>query len=106
MTAAACPDGKNGLITKYDWKTQGNIPKFPYIGGSQAVGSWNSPSCGTCWKLTYNGKSIYVVAIDYADAGFSISPTAMNALPGRQAVKLGRVDATSSQVPVKNCGVK
>ncbi|KAF5018737.1 hypothetical protein F66182_9272 [Fusarium sp. NRRL 66182] len=106
MTVVACSDGKNGLITRYGWKTQGQIPKFPYIGGAQAVAGWNSPNCGTCWKLTYKGKSINVLAIDHTDAGFNISPDAMNALTNGQAVKLGRVDATATQVAVSNCGIK
>ncbi|KAF4335441.1 eliciting plant response [Fusarium beomiforme] len=105
LTAVACSDGTNGLITKHGWKTQGQIPKFPYIGGAQAVAGWNSPNCGTCWKLTYKGKSINVLAIDHTAAGFNISPAAMNALTGGKAVQLGRVDATSVQVPVKNCGL-
>ncbi|RBA20544.1 hypothetical protein FPRO05_07991 [Fusarium proliferatum] len=88
LTAVACSDGKNGLITKYKWKTQGQIPKFPYIGGAQA------------------GKSINVLAIDHTDAGFNISPAAMNALTNNQAVKLGRVDATATQVAISNCGLK
>ncbi|EGU82724.1 hypothetical protein FOQG_09827 [Fusarium oxysporum f. sp. raphani 54005] len=106
LTAVACSDGKNGLITKYKWKTQGQIPKFPYIGGAQAVAGWNSPNCGTCWKLTYKGKSINVLAIDHTAAGFNISPAAMNALTNNQAVKLGRVDATATQVAISNCGLK
>ncbi|KAF4993545.1 hypothetical protein FGRMN_6404 [Fusarium graminum] len=106
LTAVACSDGKNGLMTKYKWKTQGQIPKFPYVGGAQAIAGWNSASCGTCWKLTYKGKSINILAIDHTDAGFNISPAAMNALTNNQAVKLGRVDATATQVAVSNCGLK
>ncbi|CAF3544029.1 hypothetical protein FGSG_11205 [Fusarium graminearum PH-1] len=106
MTAVSCSDGTNGLITRYGWKTQGQIPKFPYIGGAQAIAGWNSPSCGTCWKLTYKGKSINVLAIDHTAAGFNISPAAMNALTNNQAVQLGRVDATATQVAVSNCGLK
>jgi hypothetical protein len=102
----ACSDGKNGLITRYGWQTQGNIPKFPNIGGAQAIAGWNSASCGTCWKLTYKGKSINVLAIDHTAAGFNIALTAMNTLTNGQAVKLGRVDATATQVAVSNCGVK
>ncbi|KAF4449178.1 putative SnodProt1 precursor [Fusarium austroafricanum] len=106
LDVVSCSDGKNGLETRYGWKTQGQIPKFPYIGGAQAVAGWNSPNCGTCWKLTYKGKSINVLAIDHAASGFNISPTAMNALTNGQAIKLGRVDATAVQVPVSNCGLK
>ncbi|KAM5354903.1 hypothetical protein ACJ41O_001549 [Fusarium nematophilum] len=106
LTAVACSDGKNGLITRYGWQKQGDIPKFPYIGGAQVIPGWNSASCGTCWKLTYKGKSINVLAIDHTDAGFNIALGAMNALTNNQAVKLGRIDATATKVPVKNCGLK
>ncbi|SCO92471.1 probable SnodProt1 precursor [Fusarium oxysporum] len=106
MNDVACSDGKNGLITRYGWKTQGNIPKFPNIGGAQAVAGWNSPNCGTCWKLTYKGKSINILAIDFSATGFNIAETAMNFLTDNQAVKLGRIDATATEVPASDCGVK
>ncbi|EGR44058.1 hypothetical protein MKX07_002328 [Trichoderma sp. CBMAI-0711] len=105
LTAVSCSDGPNGLITRYHWQTQGQIPKFPYIGGAAAVGGWNSAACGTCWKLSYSGHTIYVLAIDHAAAGFNIALDAMNALTGGQAVQLGRVDATATQVAVSNCGL-
>jgi hypothetical protein len=101
----SCSDGANGLITRYHWQTQGQIPRFPYIGGVQAVAGWNSPNCGTCWKLTYSGKTIYVLAVDHSAAGFNIGLDAMNALTNGNAVQYGRVDATASQVAVSNCGL-
>ncbi|KAF4963378.1 hypothetical protein FSARC_8596 [Fusarium sarcochroum] len=106
MTAVACSDGKNGLITKYGWKTQGQIPRFANIGGAQAVAGWNSANCGTCWKITYKGKSVTILAIDHVDAGFNLSPATMNVLTNNQAVHLGRVDATAVQVPISQCGLK
>ncbi|KAM0546467.1 hypothetical protein ACHAPJ_010825 [Fusarium lateritium] len=106
LTAVACSDGKNGLITKYKWQTQGQIPRFANIGGAQAIAGWNSPNCGTCWKLTYKGRSVTILAIDHVDAGFNLSPAAMNTLTNNQAVKLGRVDATAVQVPISQCGLK
>ncbi|PTB40952.1 uncharacterized protein TrAFT101_006103 [Trichoderma asperellum] len=105
LTVVSCSDGTNGLITRYHWQTQGQIPRFPYIGGAQAVAGWNSPNCGTCWKLTYSGKTIYVLAIDHTAAGFNIGLDAMNALTNGNAVALGRVSATASQVAVSNCGL-
>nr|ABE73692.1 eliciting plant response-like protein [Trichoderma atroviride] len=105
LTVVSCSDGANGLITRYHWQTQGQIPRFPYIGGVQAVAGWNSPSCGTCWKLTYSGKTIYVLAVDHSAAGFNIGLDAMNALTNGNAVQYGRVDATASQVAVSNCGL-
>ncbi|ODA80660.1 hypothetical protein RJ55_03619 [Drechmeria coniospora] len=105
LTAVSCSDGVNGLITRKGWRRQGDIPKFPYIGGAAAVGGWNSPNCGTCWKLDYAGKSITVLAIDHAGAGFNIALEAMNALTNGQAQQLGRVDAQATQIDAANCGM-
>ncbi|KAI8961811.1 Cerato-platanin [Daldinia sp. FL1419] len=104
LTAVSCSDGPNGLITRYGWQTQGSIPST-YIGAADAIAGWNSPSCGTCWELSYQGKTINVYAIDHAAAGFNIALDAMNALTNGQAVALGRVDATSRQVDISACGV-
>ncbi|KAI1092139.1 SnodProt1 [Rostrohypoxylon terebratum] len=104
LTAVSCSDGANGLITRYGWQTQGNIPTT-YIGGSDSIAGWNSPNCGACYQLTFNGKSINVLAIDHAASGFNIALDAMNALTNGQAVALGRVDATATQVATSACGV-
>ncbi|KAI6361168.1 hypothetical protein MCOR25_006539 [Pyricularia grisea] len=104
LNDVSCSDGVNGLITKYGWQTQGQISNFPYIGGADAVSGWNSPNCGTCWQLTYNGKSINILAIDRA-SGFNIGLDAMNALTNGQAVSLGRIDAQFQQVGLSSCGL-
>ncbi|KAG7137036.1 Protein SnodProt1 like protein [Verticillium longisporum] len=105
LTAVSCSDGTNGLITRYGWQTQKQVKKFPYIGGAPAVAGWNSPNCGTCWELSYNGRTINVLAIDHSANGFNIALDAMNALTGGQAVKLGRVNASSKQVNKSKCGL-
>ncbi|KAI0172849.1 SnodProt1 [Hypoxylon sp. FL1284] len=104
MTAVSCSDGVNGLTTRYGWQTQGAIPAA-YIGGADTIAGWNSASCGTCYELSYNGKTINLYAIDHAASGFNIALDAMNALTNGQAVALGRVDATSRQVDVSACGI-
>ena len=105
LTTVACSDGSNGLITKYGYKTFGQIPKFPNIGGSSTIPSWNSAQCGQCYALTYKGKSVNVLAIDTAPSGFNIAKAAMNKLTGGQAVQLGRVEATLKKVGVGKCGL-
>ncbi|TPX09384.1 uncharacterized protein E0L32_009428 [Thyridium curvatum] len=105
LTAVSCSDGEHGLITRYGWQTQGQIPHFANIGGSDSIPSWNSPNCGTCWQLSYNGQSIFILAIDHAAAGFNIALDAMNKLTNGQAVALGRVEANAVQVDVSNCGL-
>ena len=58
LAIVACSNGENGLLTK-GFTTFDSLPNFPYIGGAPAVAGWNSPNCGTCWALTYKGKTIY-----------------------------------------------
>ncbi|RYP77842.1 hypothetical protein DL771_000939 [Monosporascus sp. 5C6A] len=105
LDAVACSDGPNGLKTRFGWQTQGQIPRFPNIGAAAAVGGWNSPNCGTCWRLSYGGRSVNVLAVDHAGAGFNIGLSAMNRLTGGQAVQLGRVEASATQVAARECGL-
>ncbi|KAJ9133199.1 hypothetical protein NKR19_g9148 [Coniochaeta hoffmannii] len=105
LSVVACSDGPNGLETKYHWTKQSDVSRFPYIGGVEAVGGWNSPSCGTCWSATYNGKTIYILAVDHSAAGLNIALDAMNDLTNGQAVFLGRVEADVAQVDLSNCGL-
>ncbi|KAF9781691.1 SnodProt1 [Thelephora terrestris] len=99
----ACSNGPNGLLTK-GYKVFGDIPTFPNISGS-SVAYWNSPNCGSCWNITYQGETITVTVIDYAGDGFNLSEEAMNTLTGGEAVELGVVDATSVQVDESFCGM-
>ena len=86
LNVVSCSDGSNGLITRYGWQKQSDIPRFPYIGGSSDIAGWNSPSCGQCYKVEYKGKSIFVLAIDHTANGMNVSPKAMNDLTNNQAV--------------------
>ena len=104
LTTVACSDGPNGLITK-GFSSFGSLPQFPNIGGAAAVAGWNSAQCGSCWKLTYNGRSINVLAVDHTDSGFNIALAAMNTLTNNQATFLGRVNADATQVAASACGL-
>ena len=104
LSTVACSDGTNRLLTK-GFSTFGSLPHFPNVGGAQAVGGWNSASCGTCWQLTYGGRSINVLAVDHADEGFNIAKGAMDMLTDGQAAFLGRVDADVTQVDASQCGL-
>ncbi|KAJ8518237.1 hypothetical protein ONZ45_g4677 [Pleurotus djamor] len=103
LTSVACSDGPHGLLSKA--QTFGGLPKFPFIGGAAAVSGWGSDQCGTCWSLTYNGKTINVLAVDHTDNGFNIALDAMNVLTDNQAVFLGRVDAVATKVASSVCGL-
>lgn len=109
LTVVACSDGANGLITR-GFTTFGSLPHFPHIGAASAVTGWNSPNCGTCWELTYTNssgiaKTINIIAIDVAGAGFNIAQKAMDELTNGNAVQFGRVDVASKQVAASVCGL-
>ena len=109
LNTVACSDGKNGMITK-GYKTFGDLPSFPHIGGASAVEGFNSTSCGSCWKLSYTNdkttSSIYFTAIDHAAQGFVIAPIALQHLGGPQAVDAGKINATATLVRGSFCGLK
>ncbi|KAI9712348.1 MAG: hypothetical protein M1820_001561 [Bogoriella megaspora] len=103
LNAVACSDGVHGLETRYGYSVQSNIPNFPYIGGWNGIAGWNSASCGQCLSVTYNGKTIYVTAVDHNDQGVNLSQQAMNDLTNGQAVQLGRVNANVQTVDFSRC---
>ncbi|KAI6111163.1 Cerato-platanin-domain-containing protein [Pisolithus sp. B1] len=95
----ACSNGSNGL-ENLGYSTLGQVPNFPYVGGAYTVTGWNSPACGTCYNLTYENKSISILAVDSALEGFN-SRTTSNGLLDRWTVNsVGegecRVDARGS----------
>lgn len=69
------------------------------------IGGWNSAACGQCFKVTYNGQSIFVVGIDHAGAGLNLSKLAMDKLTKNQAEQLGRVEAVVERVGARECGI-
>lgn len=105
LTKVSCSDGVNGLMTRFHWDTQDDIPIFPFIGGAQAVSGWNSTECGSCWQIEYQGTKITVMAIDHADNGFNIGFRAMDRLTNGQASQAGAVEAVASRVDNKACGI-
>lgn len=104
LSTVACSDGVNGLLTK-GFTTFGSLPSFPNIGAAQAVGGWNSTACGSCWQISFGGKSINVTAIDHAGDGFNLSLEAMNTLTNGHAEELGVINAQATQVDKSHCGL-
>jgi hypothetical protein len=42
LLSLSCSDGPNGLVTRFGWNNQGNVPSFPRIGGYSGIAGWNS----------------------------------------------------------------
>ncbi|KAI0662844.1 immunomodulatory protein [Cubamyces menziesii] len=104
LEALACANGQHGL-EPLGYKTLGSLPSFPNVGGAAAVSGFNSPSCGSCWQLTFNGTSINVLAVDHATEGFNISFAALNALTKGQGLSLDEIDAEVQEVQRAECGL-
>nr|ABM63508.1 CF-MANG protein [Ceratocystis fimbriata]QNN25949.1 cerato-platanin protein [Ceratocystis manginecans]ABM63512.1 CF-FAG protein [Ceratocystis fimbriata]QBO55778.1 cerato-platanin [Ceratocystis fimbriata]QBO55779.1 cerato-platanin [Ceratocystis fimbriata] len=101
MGSVACSNGDHGLMEQYP--TLGQVPGFPNVGGIPDIAGWNSPSCGTCWKVTIpNGNSIFIRGVDSGRGGFNVNPTAFTKLVG--STEAGRVDNVNyEQVDLSFC---
>lgn len=104
LSAVTCSNGANGLLTK-KYTTFGSLPSFPNIGAAKAVGGWNSPECGSCWQISYEGKSVNVIVVDHTGDGFNLSLEAVNALTDGHAEDFGVVHAQAKQVDKSLCGL-
>ncbi|KAI0671617.1 cerato-platanin-like secreted protein [Trametes maxima] len=103
LDIVACSNGRHGLESK-GYKTFGSLPA-QYLGGAQAVAGWNSPNCGTCWQVSYNGTSINVLAIDHTDSGFNIGKKGLDKLTHGKAFERGVIKAKVKQVAASKCGL-
>jgi hypothetical protein len=92
LLTTSCSDGGNGLVTK-GYRHAKDLPSFPNIGGAFSIPSWNSPNCGKCYGITFEGVTIYVTAMDTSVKGFNLSKKAMNTLTKGRAEAVGRVNA-------------
>jgi Cerato-platanin len=103
MDRVACSDGRHGLAARFAQFR--NVPTFPYIGGAHDI-HWNSPNCGSCWKLTNtaNNASITITTIDRAGHGFNIAETAFEELNGGE-VGEGMLQVEAHKVPIQVCGL-
>lgn len=102
ISSLACSDGPNGLEGK-GYNTLGQLPDFPYVGASPTIPEWDSPNCGACYNITYNGVFLYVMGVDSSSSAFVVSQAALDRLTGRQAVALGQITASYDAVDSSHC---
>ena len=86
LTSCACSDGQYGLMTRWGYNDLSSL--FPYV-SAFSLSSWNSPYCGDCIQLQYQGRTVYVTVIDFCgsppsgyDAHFDLSEEAFLQLIG------------------------
>ena len=109
LSTVACGGGSNGLMAR-GYTDFASLPGFPHIGGADIVDGYNSIRCGQCWKLEYKTTNvtdrIFIILVDSAENGWSVSSPAMDDLTYGQGKELGRVDAVATLVSKSNCGMK
>ncbi|KAF4963116.1 hypothetical protein FSARC_8829 [Fusarium sarcochroum] len=101
----ACWNGKKGsLIEDQGWVDLQDLPRV--IAGYEGVDGPDSPLCGTCWILEYEGRSRPMIVVDSAKSGFATDIKTMDSLTGGRATKFGRVNVTAFQSPeLFDCGI-
>ncbi|KAG2129129.1 Cerato-platanin [Suillus clintonianus] len=104
LTTVSCSDGANGLLTK-GYTTFGSIPSFPNIGAIPGA-TWNSPLCGTCWRIKYTAPgggttTIFMTAVDAATT-YNVSPLTFYELTG---LGYGKFAVEATQVAASYCGM-
>jgi len=98
LSAVACSNAPS-LV---NYSTLGSLPAYPNIGGVYTVSS-DSAACGACYAVTYGEETVYILAVDVSQSGFTVSQAAMDTLTGGQAVALGRVDVSFVTVDPSAC---
>ena len=106
LTNVACSDGANGII---NWGYKDLSYMFPYVTAWQDT-AWNSPKCGTCFKITYHTNVIYVTVIDQCGksdkAGtshFDLSKEAFILLFGQEGIQKGTMEGNFELAQPSQC---
>ena len=103
LTTVACSDGKYGIM---NWGYKDLSPMFPYVTAWQNAG-WNNPNCGSCIKMNYKGKAIFITVVDQCGGAgqshFDISKEAYYQLFGDEGIRQGHMNADFEVVQGHNC---
>jgi hypothetical protein len=102
ISGVACSNGVNGLNTR-GYVHFSDLPTFPNLAAWQGI-SWNSTECGSCWKITHNGVSVLVTAIDRSGDGFNVAEETFKELNNND-LGPGSFSANAVQVPAHECGL-
>lgn len=106
LSSVACSDGANGIIA---WGYKDLSAMFPYVSAWQDV-AWNSPKCGTCFKITYKTTVIHVTVVDQCGKSdrtgtshFDLSKEAFVALFGQQGLQKGTMQGNFELAQPSQC---
>ena len=100
----ACSNGDHGLKGKGHNTLRTLITKPDVDVGAVFGVQWNSVGCGKCYRIMYNVKSLYIIAVDTAAEGFNLSKRAFDTLTNGRAEELGSAQIAWEEVEPKFCG--
>ena len=95
LDTVSCNDHLSSLNNKF--KTYGSLPTFPNVAGISYVTGPSSWACGTCWKVTFQSNSVYVLAIGHVKNGVELSTKTMNTLTNGMATKLAWAEVVQAE---------
>ncbi|EGR45099.1 uncharacterized protein TRIREDRAFT_111449 [Trichoderma reesei QM6a] len=101
LSEVTCWRKNIGFMPNLDWTLQQDAAGFI---GLDKVNGLNSVKCFTCWKLSYEGKTISLLALDGAESGVVMSFSALQFLTDGRAQELARVDVDAVEVDTAECG--
>jgi hypothetical protein len=101
----ACWNGKPGsLIEDQGWVSLKDVTFA--IAGYEAVDGPDSPFCGSCWVVEYEGRETAMIVVDSAKSGFATDIGTVDSLTDDGARELGRLNVTAIQSPyLSDCGI-
>ena len=105
LTTVACSDGANGIMS---WGYKNISRMFPYVTAWQSL-QWNSALCGSCIRIQYKGRFIYVTGIDKCGvinplfSHFDLSRQAFTMIFGQEGIDKGTMTANFTLVSPRLC---
>ncbi|TFB06920.1 Protein SnodProt1 [Trichoderma ghanense] len=102
LSEVTCWRKNIGFMPNLDWTLQQDAAGFI---GLDKINGLNSGKCFTCWRLSYEGRAISLLALDGTDSGVVMSFRALQYLTDGRAQELGRVEIDAVEADTSECGV-
>ncbi|KLO11602.1 hypothetical protein SCHPADRAFT_463525 [Schizopora paradoxa] len=85
----------------------GDVQRWPFIGGTPAIAAngSNSPTCVSCWNMTFEGNFEFIVAINHEVDSFQISQSAFKALVNETENEPSLITANVQLIDNRFCGL-
>ncbi|RFU74625.1 eliciting plant response like [Trichoderma arundinaceum] len=103
LSEVSCWRKDVGFMPHLDWKLQKDAVGFI---GIDSLSRLNTANCFSCWMISYNGKTISLLAIDGSNSGVVMSLDALQSLTDGRALELDHIDVNAIEVDTSHCGIQ